>query len=93
MGQTMAEVLHQRGRLEGIQEGRLEGMQEGKREGQLEAKKQTLLLLLRRKFGRKLTVTVKDNVEKTTDLARLDEWLGNVLDANTLADVGIPLKK
>jgi hypothetical protein len=85
MGQTMAQVLHQRG----MREGKLEG----KREGQLEAKQQTLLLLLRRKFGKKLTAAIKETIEKTTDLDKLDDWLGNILDADTLADVGVPLKK
>jgi hypothetical protein len=29
----------------------------------------------------------------TKDLPTLDQWLGNILDADTLEAVGIPLKK
>jgi hypothetical protein len=32
------------------------------------------------------------NVERTTDIATLDEWLGNILDATTLDEVGVPTK-
>jgi hypothetical protein len=33
------------------------------------------------------------SIERTRDLAMLDEWLGNVIDAQRLDDVGIPGKK
>jgi hypothetical protein len=59
-------------------------------EGAVEAKQQTLILLLRRKFGRKLTTAVTGVIQGTRDLPTLDEWLGNVLDAGTLDEVGIP---
>jgi hypothetical protein len=62
-------------------------------EGKLEAKQQTLLLQLRRKFKKKVTPAVVSSIERTTDIATLDEWLGNLLDANTLGEVGIPVRK
>jgi hypothetical protein len=81
MGQTIAEALREEGRIE------------GKKEGNLEAKQETLLLLLRRKFGKKVTSAVAANVRKTQDVQLLDQWLGNVLDAEMLEDLGIPGKK
>jgi predicted transposase YdaD len=86
VGRTIAEAL----REEGKREGRREGRREGKQEGVVEAKQQTLVLLLRRKFGRKLTTAVTGVIQATRDLPTLDEWLGNVLDADTLEEVGIP---
>lgn len=62
-------------------------------EGKLEGKQQSLVMLLRRKFGRKVTSAVVASIEKTEDIATLDEWLGNILDAQTLEEVGIPVKK
>jgi Putative transposase, YhgA-like len=77
MGRTIAEALREEGKLEGI----------------LEGKQQTLVSLLRRKFRKKVTAAIVSNVERTTDIATLDVWLGNVLDATTLDEVGVPLKK
>jgi Putative transposase, YhgA-like len=81
MGQTMAEFLHEKGKMEGEQKGKRE------------AKQQTLILLLRRKFGKKVTAAMVANIEKTNDISKLDEWLGNLLDADTLEKVGVPAKK
>jgi hypothetical protein len=77
MGQTIAEALRE----------------EGKLEGSLEAKQQTLVMLLRRKFGRKVTAAIVAAIERTKDLPTLDTWLGNILDANRVEEVGIPGKK
>ncbi len=77
MGRTIAEALWEEGKLEGI----------------LEAKQQTLVSLLRRKFRKKVTSAIVSNVESMKDIATLDEWLGNVLDAETLEEVGLPIKK
>jgi hypothetical protein len=81
MGRTIAEALRE------------EGKREGKREGTLEAKQQTLVFQLRRKFGKKVTSAIVSNVERMKDVATLDEWLGNILDAKTLDEVGVPMKK
>jgi hypothetical protein len=77
MGQTIAEALREEGRIEGT----------------VQARQDTLLLLLRRKFGKKVTSAVVANVRRTKDPQILDQWLGNVLDAQRLDDVGIPSKK
>jgi putative YhgA-like transposase len=76
MGRTIAEALREEGKLE------------GKLEGTLETKQQDLVLLLRRKFGRKVTAALVAKIERTKDLQTLDKWLGNILDADTLEDIG-----
>jgi hypothetical protein len=81
MGQTIAEALRE------------EGEKKGRREGRLEAKQETLIAQMRLKFGRKVTAAIKAAIAKTSDIDKLDEWLGNVLDATTVDDVGVPLKK
>ena len=47
MGKTMAEVLMERGRTEGERRGRTEG----RTEAAIETRQQTLVRLLRRRFG------------------------------------------
>ncbi len=81
MGQTIAEALREEGKLE------------GKLEGTLEAKQQTLVSQLRRKFRKKVTLAIVSQVERTKDIATLDQWLGNLIDAETLDEVGVPIKK
>ena len=81
MGQTIAEALREEGKLE------------GKLEGTLEAKQQTLVSQLRRKFRKKVTLAIVSQVERTKDIATLDQWLGNLVDAETLDEVGVPIKK
>jgi hypothetical protein len=76
MGQTIAEALRE----------------EGEREGTLRAKQQTLVMQLRRKFGRKVTAATVAAIKRTKDLATLDAWLNNFVDANRVEDVGIPGK-
>ncbi len=34
----------------------------------------------------------QETLERMTDFATLDEWLDNVLDAETLEAVGVPIK-
>jgi hypothetical protein len=50
-------------------------------------------LLLRKKFGNKVTPTVAAAIHRTRDLQTLDEWLGNILAADALEDVGVPVRK
>ena len=85
MSQTIAEALREEGRLEGERIGRLEG--------KLEAKQQTLLLLMKHKFGRKVTSAMVSIIAGTQDLDKLDTWLVNILNAVSPAEVGIRRKK
>jgi hypothetical protein len=77
MGQTIAEALRE----------------EGKMEGSLESKRQTLLMQLRLKFGRKVPSAMVTIIQRTKDLSTLDTWLGNIVHAQQLEDIGIPGKK
>jgi hypothetical protein len=65
-------------------------MEEGKQKGEISARQETLLLLLRKRF-KKLPRKVEARIAATTNLQDLKTWLGNVIDAATLADVGIPV--
>ena len=70
MGQTIAEMYIEQGRVEG--------------------KRATLLRLLRKRF-KKLPRKVEARVTATTNMRDLETWLDNILDAESLAEVGIPL--
>jgi len=85
MGQTIAEALREEGKQEGKEEGKIEGERKGKQE--------TLLLLLRERFGTKVTPALAATVRRTRDLRTLDEWARHILTADTLEDVGIRVGK
>jgi hypothetical protein len=61
---------------------------EGRRAGEIHSRQQTLVRLLRRRFGRVPRAT-EQLIRATEDTARLDTWLDNFATAQTLADVGI----
>ncbi len=84
MGRTMADVLIERGRIEGQTEGRTEG----RTEAAIETRQQTLIRLLRRRFG-KLPARVTRAINATTATEQLDEWLDQVLTANSLDEMDI----
>ncbi len=54
----------------------------------LEARRQTLLRLLRRRFG-DVPEAVTEVVTACRDVQQLDTWLDNFATARALADVGI----
>lgn len=68
-------------RNEGIAKGRAEGIAEGKAEGKAES----LLLLLRQRFG-EIPPPVVVRLRAGTP-AELDRWIGRILDAATVDDV------
>ena len=76
MGKTMAEVLRERGRLE------------GEAKAAIETRQQTLVRLLRKRFG-DVPADVVRTVESTTDVDRLDEWLDRFATARTLDELEI----
>ncbi|HTN82103.1 MAG TPA: hypothetical protein VL242_00390 [Sorangium sp.] len=65
-----------------IYRGKLEGMREGK----LEGKRDTLLRLLAR-AGIVLTENQSAHAQARTDIAPLDRWVGNVLEAKAATEV------
>jgi hypothetical protein len=64
------------------------GRKEGRRAEQILSRQQTLVRLLHRRFGRVPRAT-EQLIRATKDTARLDAWLDNFANAQTLADVGI----
>jgi hypothetical protein len=78
MTRTIAEVM--------MEEGRLKGQQEEA----LAARKETLLLQLRQRF-KKVPRKLEARITSTTNLEDLKTWLGKVIGAATLEDVGIPV--
>jgi hypothetical protein len=89
MGKTMADVLMERGRLEGERKGRNEGRNEGRSEAAIETRQQTLVRLLRRRFG-DVPADLVSAVEATTDVEQLDTWLDRLVTAGTLDELEIP---
>ncbi len=84
MGRTIAEALREEGRKEGHQEGRKEGIEE--------TLHNMLLTLLRERFH-KLPCGMEAVIKSTQDQEQLNTWLKRFATAQTLQDVGIPLKK
>ena len=80
MGQTIAEALKD--------EGRNEGRQEGRQEEAIAARRQTLLMLLQKRFGPLPKKTVA-RIRAAKDVQQLDVWLGKVVTAENLSDLGI----
>ena len=76
MGRTMADVLIERGRIE------------GQTETAIETRQQTLIRLLRRRFG-KLPAKVTRAINATTATEQLDEWLDRFATAQTLEELRI----
>jgi hypothetical protein len=100
MGRTIAEELKEEGirqgreagRETGREEGREEGLREGESRGRLTAGRQTLIRLLRKRFG-EIPQEWIETVEATQDAATLDRWLDHVVTAETPDDVGIGRSK
>jgi hypothetical protein len=63
-------------------------IEQGFQKGSVKTLQQTVVNLLRRKFGRVPRATEKV-IRATDDLARLDAWAMQTLTANTLDDMGI----
>ena len=63
-------------------------LDQGREEGEIKGKQQVLLRQLRKRF-KKIPPDVKARIAATTDVHDLDAWLDKVVDADTLADVGI----
>ncbi|MBN2491920.1 MAG: DUF4351 domain-containing protein, partial [Planctomycetes bacterium] len=84
VGKTMADVLRDQGRAEGWDRGRAEGWDKGR----VQNARETLVRLLRRRFGEVPEETIA-LIESTADLEKLSGWLDRFATAQTLEDVGI----
>jgi hypothetical protein len=76
MGKTYAQVLEERGIEKGIEKGKLT------------SRRETLIRLLRGRFG-ELPHQLVETIEHTDDLQRLDTWLDRVLSAKRLEEMRI----
>jgi hypothetical protein len=83
MGRTMADVL--------IERGRIEGQTEGRTEAAIETRQQTLIRLLRRRFD-DLSPEVTQAINATTTTEQLDEWLDQILTATSLEEMDIRVR-
>ncbi len=63
---------------------------ETEKEALLRSQRHTLIRLLQRRFG-DLSEALIEMIESTTDSGQLDHWLEQILDAQSLADMGFPL--
>jgi hypothetical protein len=80
MERTIAQEIEARGARKGERKGR--------REEAIKVRRQTLLRLLRTRFGAVPSATV-EAVNASRDIAQLDAWLDRFAVAKALADVGI----
>jgi hypothetical protein len=76
MGRTIADELRE------------EGIKKGRKEGEIRGRRQTLLRLLRKRFG-EVSPQIVDTIEATEDIKQLDTWLDRVLTARTLEQMKI----
>ena len=93
MGQTIREAILEEGERIGERIGERRGEKIGERRGEkkglVTGKQETLLLQLRRRFGKQVTPRVVKLVQSTENISRLDAWSEKILDAKTLQDVGL----
>lgn len=75
----------EKGLIKGLEEGLEKGLEKGRKEGELIGEAKILKKMLVLKFG-----ALPDWVEQRmaqADAALLDQWVENLLDANSLEDV------
>ena len=63
-------------------------LEQGRKEGEVKGVQQTVLLLLRDKFGRVPRSTQKV-IRATADRAQVDSWARRILAAGSLEEMGI----
>ena len=71
-----------------LAENKKQAEQEGERRGALRNQQRTLIRQLQRKFA-SVPVNVVQRIEKTDDLQQLDNWLDQVLVANSLTETAL----
>lgn len=76
-------------RRQGMERGVQQGIEQGIEQGVLTSRRETLVRLLRRRFG-DLPAAVERTIHETTDRQQLDQWLDLLVSAENLDDVGIP---
>jgi hypothetical protein len=80
MGRTIADALRE--------EGLKKGLKQGIKRGETRARRQTLLRLLRNRFG-DLPPEMVDTIETTDGIEQLDRWLDQVVSARSLEQMKI----
>ncbi|MEM1177441.1 MAG: DUF4351 domain-containing protein [Acidobacteriota bacterium] len=87
MEMTWAEKLHQKGHREGVALGRREGVALGHREG-VESGRRMLLRLMASRFGTP-SDPLKARIRSLSDLEEIERLSERVLEAETLAELGL----
>jgi flagellar biosynthesis/type III secretory pathway protein FliH len=78
MGKTFAEEL--------MEQGKREGKREGAREAEISARQQTLIRQLEKRFG-EVSPVISSIVNATIDVQKLDQWLDQIVVAESLNDL------
>ena len=81
---TWADEMREEGRKEGLEKG----LEKGRHAGLVAGKRDTLLQLLATKFG-SLPEETTFRVQAMESLDELDRYLGRVLSANSLDEMGL----
>ncbi len=78
--------IFDRGEEKGEERGKEKGRAEGEETGKLEGKREVLLLLVSRR-GLSLSTADQDRIGACTEMASLERWIVNALDAKSADDL------
>ena len=90
MAKSMADVLIEQGKAEGIEQGKAEGIEQGKVEGieqgETRAKQAAVLKLIQFRFD-DIPESITNQIVSIQDLSRLDSLFEEVWDADLLDEI------
>ena len=86
MAKSMADVLIEQGKAEGIEQGKAEGKAEGIEQGETRAKQAAVLKLIQFRFD-DIPESITNQIVSIQDLSRLDSLFEEVWDADSLDEV------
>jgi hypothetical protein len=88
MNRTIADKLRDQGRKVSWKEAWKEGWKEGIKMEAVQTRRQVLLHLLRQRFEELPPPTIA-KIESTTSKEQLNTWLGRIIKAKSLEEIGI----
>ena len=84
MAQSMAEVLFEEGKVQGIEQGKAEGKAEGIEQERRESAIRHILVVLKTKFSADTVNILTPAIENIDDVERLEELLPTAVEAESL---------
>lgn len=84
MAQSMAEVLFEEGKVQGIEQGKAEGKAEGIEQERRESAIRHILVVLKTKFSADTVNILMPAIENIDDVERLEQLLPAAVEAESL---------